>query len=132
MNFRKHVKDRIGYTAVFFINALLIILIMNLTLIINEKRVSKENIFYSFLISSALYLLFMTYDYIKIKPFYSYLRKAADSEGDLNSILSIAEVRTQEQLMYSKILKESYKSYTDNMKRTRNNIFISSISGCIR
>ena len=121
MNFRKHVKDRIGYTAVFFINALLIILIMNLTLIINEKRVSKENIFYSFLISSALYLLFMTYDYIKIKPFYSYLRKAADSEGDLNSILSIAEVRTQEQLMYSKILKESYKSYTDKLSKYEEN-----------
>lgn len=121
MNFRKHAKDRIGYTAVFFINTLLIILIMNLTLIINEKRVSKENIFYSFLISSALYLLFMIYDYIRMKPFYSYLCKAADSAGDLDSILSIEEARTQEQLIYSKILNESYKSYTDKLSKYEEN-----------
>ena len=121
MNFMKHVKDRISYAAVFFINTLLIILIMNLTLIISEKRVSKENIFYSFLISSALYLFFMIYDYIRMKPFYSYLRKAAYSEGDLDSILSIEEARTQEQLIYSKILNESYKSYTDTLSKYEEN-----------
>lgn len=121
MNFMKHVKDRISYAAVFFINTLLIILIMNLTLIINEKRLSKENIFYSFLISSALYLLFMIYDYIRMKPFYSYLRKAADSAGDLDSILSIEEARTQEQLIYSRILNESYKSYTDKLSKYEEN-----------
>lgn len=121
MTFRKHIKDRISYATAFFINTILIILIMNLTLIINERRIPKENIFYSFLISSVLYLFFMICDYIRMKPFYNYLRKAADSAGDLDSILSIADARTQEQSMYSKILHESYKSYTDKLSKYEEN-----------
>ena len=121
MNFRKHVKDRISYSAAFFINTILIILIMNLTLIINERRIPKENVFYSFLISCVLYMFFVIYDYIRMKPFYNYLRKAADSSGDLDSILSIAEAKTQEQSMYSKILNESYKSYNDKLSKYEEN-----------
>lgn len=117
MNIKNYIKDRISYALVFFINTLLIILTMNLTLIINQRKIDKENIFYAFLLSSVLFLFFIIYDYMKMRPFYNYLHKAADSDGDLETILSMTEVRTKEQLMYTKILHESYKSYSDKLSK---------------
>lgn len=121
MNFRNHVKDRIGYALIFFVNALLIILTMNLTLIINERKIPKENIFYAFLISAVLFGFFIIFDYIRMKPFYSYLNKAADSKVDLENILNIPEARNHEQSMYNKIMNESYKSYNDKLSKYEEN-----------
>lgn len=117
MNFKNYIKDRISYAVVFFINTFLIILTMNLTFIISQRKIPKENIFYAFLISSALFLLFMIYDYIRMKPFYNYLYKAANSAGDLDSILNMAEAKTREQSMYTSILNESYKLYADKLSK---------------
>ncbi|WIV12701.1 sensor histidine kinase [Proteiniborus sp. MB09-C3] len=121
MNFKKYIKDRISYIVAFFTNTLLIILVMYLTLIINQKKFPKENVIYSFLISFVLFLFFMGYDYLKNRPFYKYLNKAADSTDKLDSILSLTEARTYEQLMYNKILHETYKSYGDKLSKYEEN-----------
>lgn len=121
MNFKKHLKDRIGYAAVFFINTLLVILTMNLTLIINERKIPKENIFYAFLISTALFLIYIIFDYIRVKPFYNDLNKASDSNGDLDSILNMAEAKTVEQLVFNKILHQFYKTCNDKLSKYEEN-----------
>jgi len=121
MSFIKHLKDRIGYLVIYFLNTLLIILTMNLTLIINHKDVSTGNILYAFLISSVLFIIFMTYDYLRMKPFYNYLNKAVEGKGDLDSILNISETRTQEQAMFNQILQESYRGYADKLAKYEEN-----------
>lgn len=121
MNFIYYLKDRIGYIVAFFANTLLIILVMYLTLIIDHRKVSKENILYAFLISLSLFLFFIAYDYLKNRPFYKYLNKASSSSNDLDSILSIAEAKTYEQVMYNKILNETYKSYSDKLSKYEEN-----------
>jgi len=121
MNFIKHLKDRIGYLVAYFINTLLIILAMNLTLIINHKDVSTGNVLYAFLISSVLFIIFMIYDYLRMKPFYNYLNKAVEGKGDLDSILNISETRTQEQAMFNQILQESYRGYADKLAKYEEN-----------
>lgn len=121
MNFIYYLKDRIGYIVAFFANTLLIILVMYLTLIIDHRKVSKENILYAFLISLSLFLFFIAFDYLKNRPFYKYLNKASSSSNDLDSILSIAEAKTYEQVMYNKILNETYKSYSDKLSKYEEN-----------
>lgn len=121
MNFFKYLKDRIAYLIVYFINTLLIILTMNLTLIINHKDVTTENILYAFLISSVLFIIFMTYDYLRMKPFYNYLNKAVDAKDDLDSILNVSETRNHEQEMFNQILQESYRSYADKLAKYEEN-----------
>jgi signal transduction histidine kinase len=121
MNFFKHVKDRISYGVAFFINTLLIILTMNLTIIINDREIPRENIFYAFLISLVLFMIFMTYDYIRMKPFYNYLNKAVDSEDDMDSMISLAIARTQEQSMFNKILEKSYRDYANKLAKYEEN-----------
>lgn len=121
MNFKNYIKDRISYMVAFFANTLLIILVMYLTLIINQKKIPKENVLYSFLISLMLFLFFMAYDYLKNRPFYNYLNKAANSSNNLDSILSMTEARTYEQLMYNKIFNETYKSYSDKLSKYEEN-----------
>lgn len=121
MNFIYYLKDRIGYIVAFFANTLLIILVMYLTLIIDHRKVSKENILYAFLISLSLFLFFIAYDYLKNRPFYKYLNKSSSSSNDLDSILSIAEAKTYEQVMYNKILNETYKSYSDKLSKYEEN-----------
>ena len=121
MNFINYLKDRIGYIVAFFANTLLIILVMYLTLIIDHRKISKENILYAFLISLSLFLFFIAYDYLKNRPFYKYLNKASSSSNDLDSILSIAEAKTYEQVMYNKILNETYKSYSDKLSKYEEN-----------
>ena len=121
MNFINHMKDRIGYLVVYLLNTILIILTMNLTLIINHKDVSRANILYAFLISTVLYTMFMTYDYLRMKTFYNYLNKAAEAKGDLDSILNIPETKTQEQALFNQILQDSYRSYADKLAKYEEN-----------
>lgn len=117
MNFKNYIKDRISYIVAFFVNTLLVILVMYLTLIIDQRKLSKENVLYAFLISLALFVFFIAYDYLKNRPYYKYLNKAVSSSKDLDSILSMTEAKTNEQLMYNKILNETYKSYTDKLSK---------------
>jgi len=114
-------KDRIGYLIVYFINTLLIILTMNLTLIISHVHVTRGNILYAFLISTVLFIIFMIYDYLRMKPFYSYLNRALDGKGDLDSILNISETRTEEQAIFNQILEESYRGYADKLAKYEEN-----------
>lgn len=121
MNFKNYIKDRISYAVAFFVNTILIILVMYLTLIINHKKYPKENVLYSFLISLVLFLFFIIYDYIRTRPFYNYLNKIANSSYDLDSMINMTEVRTYEQLMYNRILHETYKSYSDKLSKYEEN-----------
>ncbi len=121
MNLKKYIKDRISYLIVFFANTFLVILVMHLTLIINKKGFPKENVLYAVLISLALFLFFVAYDYLKNRPFYKYLNKAAGLSKDLDSILSMTEAMTNEQLMYNNILNEIHKSYSDKLSKYEEN-----------
>lgn len=121
MNFRNYLKDRISYMLVYFVNTFLVILVMYLTIIIKQKRFPKENVFYAFLISLVLFSFFIAYDYLRNRPYYKYLNKAASSSNDLEAILNMTEAKTNEQLMYNKILNETYKIYNGKLAKYEEN-----------
>lgn len=121
MNFKNYIKDRISLIIIFFLNTLLIILVMYLNLIINHGKFSRENVIYAFIISFVLFLFFMIYDYLKAKPFYNYLNKAANSDDDLDSILNVTGARTYERIMYNRILSKTFKFYSDKLSKYEEN-----------
>lgn len=121
VNFKSYIKDRISYIVVYFVNTFLVILTMYLSIVINQKRFPRENVLYAFLISVVLVSFFVAYDYFKNRPFYKYLNKAASLSKDLEIILGMTEGKTSEQLMYNKILNETYKVYNDKISKYEEN-----------
>jgi len=102
-------KDKLSYVVVYFFSNALVILIMYLSLIINKVKFSKGNVVYAFLISSFLFIVFLTYDYYKSKSFKSQLNRILSSEDDLDYILNLGTPNTEEQLAFKKILIKLYK-----------------------
>lgn len=121
MNLKNYLKDRIGYAVVFFVNTLLVILIMYLAIIIKYKIVPRENILYAFLVSAVLFIFYLLYDYIRLKPFYNYLNKIDESSNKLNSIANMTEGKTVEQKIYNNILQNTYKSYSNKLSKYEDN-----------
>lgn len=113
MKLKDFLKDKMVYFMAYFINTLLIIVIMYLTLILNRDMFSRNNVFYAFLVSSVLFLLFLVYDYYKSKSFYKQLNNILNSKEDLDCIANLGDAKTSEHEMYRNILLETYKTYSN-------------------
>ncbi|PJI06795.1 MULTISPECIES: sensor histidine kinase [Clostridium] len=111
MKLSDFIKDRIGYIVVYIISTALAILVMNLTLVINKIYISGANIFYAFIISGVLLIVFFIYDYYRNSEFYSQLNLILKSTGDFDCILNIGSGHTREQRMIKIILSKLYRSF---------------------
>lgn len=109
MNLKDFLKDKLPYAVVYFFSNAVVILIMYLSLIINKVQILEGNVFYAFLISLFLFIVFLIYDYYKNKSFKSQLNRILNSEDDLDYILNIGVPNTEEQGMFKKILIKLYK-----------------------
>lgn len=111
MKLRDFIKDRIGYIFVYIISTALVILVMNLTLIINKIYISKINVFYAFIISGVFLAAFLIYDYYRNSEFYSQLNLMSKSTEDLDCILNVGSGCTKEQRMFKTSLLKMYRSF---------------------
>lgn len=118
---KEFLKDRIGYIIVYFAGVAISILIMCLTLIINKSKFLKENILYAILISTVFFIIFMLYEYYKIKPFYKGLKIMLESNEDLNYILNFESAKTAEQRAYIKLLSKVYKASSKKISEYEEN-----------
>lgn len=109
MKLKDFLKDKLSYAVVYFFSNVVVILIMYLSLIINKVQFSEGSVFYAFLISLFLFVVFLVYDYYKNKNFKSQLKRILNSEEDLDYILNIGTPNTEEQAMFKKILIKLYK-----------------------
>lgn len=109
MKLKDFLKDKLSYAVVYFFSNVVVILIMYLSLIINKVQFSEGSVFYAFLISLFLFVVFLVYDYYKNKNFKSQLKRILNSEEDLDYILNIGAPNTEEQAMFKKILIKLYK-----------------------
>lgn len=85
------------------------IIIMYLALIINSKRLPRENVLYAYAVSVVVFAAFLTYEYYKSKYLYKQLYNMLKSEEDLNYSLNIKDAKTNEQRVYVEILSKIYK-----------------------
>jgi signal transduction histidine kinase len=117
MKLKDFFKDRIGYMIVYFMSTSIVILIMYLTLIINNGVFTLNNMLYAFIISIVLLTLFLLYDFYKNKSFYNQLNNIRYSKGDLDNILNIKDAGNTEQRIYREILLKTYKIYGDKLSK---------------
>lgn len=115
MKFIDFLKDRIAYILVFFVSVSLAILIMYLTIIIKAIDFSLINIAYAYLVSIVILLIFILYEYSKVRAFYNQLNQALNSKNIIDDIVNIGEIRTLEQKLFKDILKKLHKAYKNDI-----------------
>lgn len=120
MNIKSFIKDRSSYGFIYFLNTLLIILIMNLTHILNDRVLPRENILYAFIVSGALFCMFLTFEYIRFNPFYKALNKIIDSD-DLKALLNLSEVLNNEQQLFKQVFSKAYRLYENHLSKYQEN-----------
>lgn len=110
MKFIDFLKDRIAYIIVYFISISLVILIMHLTLFIKVIDFPITNILYAYFVSIVILIIFLLYEYSKVRVFYKQTYRALNSKDIIEDIVNISEVRTREQNFY-RVIKKLHKSY---------------------
>lgn len=113
--FINFLKDRIAYTAAYFISITLVILIMCLTVYIKISELPLMNILYVYLISVIIYILLLIYEYSKVRSFDKQLEQALSSQNIIESILNISEINTEEQQLFNKVLINLHKAFEKNI-----------------
>ncbi|WP_035291909.1 sensor histidine kinase [Clostridium sp. KNHs214] len=111
MKFMDFLKDRIAYVIVYFISISLVILIMHLTLFIKITDFPIINILYAYFISIVILIIFLLYEYTRVRKFYKSLYKALSSENIVDDIINVGEARSIEQKLFKDLLKKLHKSY---------------------
>ncbi|BDR85619.1 sensor histidine kinase [Clostridium tetani] len=115
MNFIDFLKDRIAYIIVYLISISFVILTMHLILFIKVIDFPITNILYAYFVSIVILIIFLVYEYSKVRAFYKQLYEILNSENIMENIINIGEVRTIEQKLFTQILKKLYKSYEDKV-----------------
>ncbi|GAB5989584.1 sensor histidine kinase [Clostridium tetani] len=115
VNFIDFLKDRIAYIIVYLISISFVILTMHLTLFIKVIDFPITNILYAYFVSIVILIIFLVYEYSKVRAFYKQLYEILNSENIMENIINIGEVRTIEQKLFTQILKKLYKSYEDKV-----------------
>lgn len=117
MKFKDFLKDRKSYVVIYYLNTLIVIVIMYLTLILNKREFPKENVLYAFLIATVLLSLHLIYEYYKSIRFYKYLRSIEKENKDLQGILNCMDFQKKEHIMVGTLLKHIYKIYDEETSK---------------
>lgn len=118
MNLIDFLKDKLSYSIVYFLNTIVILIIMYLTLSVNKTNISLENILYGFLISIVLYTLFMVYEFVKIFSFNKQLGVILNAaEEDMEKGINLGAPETKEEMYFKKVYIKLYKFFEDKFHK---------------
>lgn len=115
MKFIDFLKDRIAYIICYFISISLAILVMYLTISIKVLYFPMQNVLYAYIVSVVIFLIFLIYEYSKVKVFYKQLNEAFNSKNIIESIININETKTIEQKHIANMLKKLHKAYVNKI-----------------
>ncbi len=83
-----------------------------MTLFIKVIDFPIANILYAYFVSIVILIIFLLYEYSKVRVFYKQIYRALNSEDIIEDIVNIGEVRTKEQKLFTELLK----NYINHMK----------------
>lgn len=115
VRFMNFLKDKVAFTAVYFISISLVILIMYLTVYIKTSDLPIVNTLYAYLISAVIYIMILIYEYSKVRSFNKQLYEALNSENIIEDILNVSEIKTEEQQLFNKVLINLHKAFEKNI-----------------
>lgn len=115
LKFIDFLKDRMAYIIIYFISISLVILIMYLTIVMKVLYFPLMNILYAYLVSIVIFVIFILYEYSKVKGFYSRLNEILNSVDIIEDIINTGESRTLEQKLFTDILKKLHRTYEESI-----------------
>lgn len=115
VRFMNFLKDKITFTAAYFISISLVILIMYLTVYIKTADFPLMNTLYAYLISAVIYIIMIIYEYSKVRSFNRQLYEALDSDNIIEGILNVSEIKTEEQQLFKKVIINLHKAFEKNI-----------------
>ncbi|GKX67075.1 sensor histidine kinase [Clostridium sp. TW13] len=111
MKFEDFLKDKISYAITYFIGISLVMLIMDLSTFIKLSYFSIENCVYAYIVSIVIFIIFLIYEYSKVRSFYNRLGEILNCENIIDAIINVGEVRTAEENIFKNILTRLHKIY---------------------
>ncbi|MDD3223136.1 MAG: sensor histidine kinase [Clostridium sp.] len=115
VRFMIFLKDKVAFTAAYFISTSLVILIMYLTVYIKTSDLPIVNTLYAYLISAVIYIMILIYEYSKVRSFNKQLYEALNSENIIESIVNVSQIKTEEQQLFNKVLINLHKAFEKNI-----------------
>lgn len=113
MGFMQFLFDRLTYIIMFIVMIILALLVIKLGMLETGVFLPIDNLIYIGLLSVVLLFIYLLFDYIKMKPFYTRLNNAI-KEADLQSFLKINAV-TREQQVFKQLCEAVYEDYVEKL-----------------
>lgn len=127
-SFKKYFFEKISFIIMFFASTTIAILVMALTVIIKISYIPLINIVYAYLLSTLMYIVFLIYDYLKVRRFNNKLLEVLNSKIPIENILNINDNETVEQQIISDMFRKLHRTFEKSIvqyeeKEKQNQIF---------
>ncbi|GMG95798.1 sensor histidine kinase [Tepidimicrobium xylanilyticum] len=118
MRFTDYIIDRLLYILFYFINIILVIIIMSLDSINNNKVLNIGTILYSIIISIAMLLIFFAIDYLRKKEVYIVINRGLEG-GEFNYIFNLPDRVNREHKVFKELLTKNHMYYENTLDKYR-------------
>jgi signal transduction histidine kinase len=121
MKFIDFLKTKLSYAIFYFVSITIAILVMYLTIYIKTSYLPIQNVLYAYLVSVIIFIIFLIYEYSKVRLFYKQLDEATNSSNIIESIININGDRTIEQKYIADVFKKLHKEYVNKIYKYEEN-----------
>ena len=118
MRFTDYIIDRLLYILFYFISIILVIIIMSLDSINNNKVLNIGTILYSIIISIAMLLIFFAIDYLRKKEVYIVINRGLEG-GEFNYIFNLPDRVNREHKVFKELLTKNHMYYENTLDKYR-------------
>lgn len=120
MHLREYLADRIGYISAYCLGLAAVGAVIYLDVYFaTGKFIEPANLFYAAALALIILVLFLLFDFTRLKPFYQQVERLVESGQSLDSFVSLQAPRSQEQHLYLQQLKKLNRLYLDDMVNYR-------------
>lgn len=117
MTFKHFLADRIGFIAVYALNSLLIVLVVELDLLGQGVALGRDNLLYMGLLSATGIVLYLAVSYARSRPFLRQLERQEAADGELEEALRLHGAATREQQAMQRFAANSYSRYVGRLEQ---------------
>lgn len=119
MTFKDFLADRFGYIAVYLLNVLLVVTVVELDLLGQHAALGRDNVLYIALLSVVGVGMYLLVDYVRSRPFHRQLNRLAEGVKELDDMLCLQDAVTREQQAMKAIVAASYGKYIERLEQNR-------------
>lgn len=115
MKLKHFLADRVGFIAVYMLNVLLIVLVVELDFLGQQASLNSGNLAYIAALSVVGLSLYLTVSYVRNRPFLRRLDTLGDSDSAIEDVLLLQGAVTREQQAMERIMAVSYGKYIERL-----------------